>query len=307
MSVYQQGFLTPPQESEELYPYGRVWGNAIIEGIILLGIVAGIYALIVLLGIDVPPVLQQYINIVLCLTPFGLWLIFSWRTEQAVPEPRKRLLPVALITALMANALGIPIIENLLRVDSWLPLTTAITRIIGYAFTVGLVQEVTKYFVIRFTVWPTFFRIRVDGPAYAIACAVGYTTAQNLHLISASSSIHIDALAIRVLANFTIQFSTSIIVGYGLAEVWLGKPNYLFLTGALAAASFLSGLVIPLRAGLVNSIFTLEVTAPRPLLNLGFSILVYASSLLIITFLISNAERKTQESVGDVEERYSIG
>lgn len=298
MSGYQQGLLTPPQESEELYPYGRVWGNTIVEGVILLVIVVGVYLTIRLLGVTLPQSFRQYLNIALCLTSFVLWLVFSWRSEQAAPQPRQRLLPVALITTLVASSIGIPIIEDVLQVNAWLPLTTAVNRIIGYALIVGVVQETAKYFVLRYSVWPAFFRIRLDGPAYAIACAVGYATAQNLHLISTSPTMQTDALAVRVLGNFAVQFASSIIVGYGMAEVWLGKPNYLFLAGAMATASFLNGLAIPLRAGLGNSIFALGLTAPRTLLSLGFSVLVYTVSLLIIAFLVSSTERRTQENIG---------
>lgn len=303
MSVYEQDFLTPPQESEEIYPYGQVWQNASIEGAILLVVVVGIYALSGILVVQLPQNIQQYLNTLLCLTPLGLWLMFSWRTEQAALEPRQKILSVTIITALAANAIGIPLVENFLQVDTWLPRTTAINRIVGYALTVGIVQEMIKYFVVRYTVWPTHFRIRLDGTAYAISAAVGYTTVQNLHLLSASPSILPDALAIRVLANYSVQVSASIIVGYGLAEVWFGKPGYMMLTGVIAVGAFLSGLAIPVRTGLVSAAFFLGVSAPRPLLGLGFAIIVYVIALLVTAFLINSAERNAKEAIRDVGEQ----
>jgi RsiW-degrading membrane proteinase PrsW (M82 family) len=303
MSVYEQDFLTPPQESEEIYPYGQVWQNASIEGAILLVVVVGIYALSGILVVQLPQNIQQYLNTLLCLTPLGLWLMFSWRTEQAALEPRQKILSVTIITALAANAIGIPLVENFLQVDTWLPRTTAINRIVGYALTVGIVQEMIKYFVVRYTVWPTHFRIRLDGTAYAISAAVGYTTVQNLHLLSASPSILPDALAIRVLANYSVQVSASIIVGYGLAEVWFGKPGYMMLTGVIAVGTFLSGLAIPVRTGLVSAAFFLGVSAPRPLLGLGFAIIVYVIALLVTGFLINSAERNAKEAIRDVGEQ----
>jgi RsiW-degrading membrane proteinase PrsW (M82 family) len=297
MSTYQTRFLTPPQESEETYPYRRVWRSIIIEGLILFGIVGVIF----ITGRLINPEIQQIINIGLCLTPFGLWLIFSWWAEQSVSEPRQRLLPIAIITALAASAIGLPFVENFLQVNSWLPFTTAVNRIVGYSLTVGITQEIIKCLVIKFTAWPGFFRTRLDGIAYGAASAIGYATVQNLHLLNELGSLPSDTLVTRILSNYTFGMAASAAVGYGLAEVRFGQPNPFFLTAALALAAFINGFAIPIRSGLVNSVFTLGVATPRPILGLGFSIAVYAVPLLAFAFLIDSAERRAKDAVAEEE------
>src|SRR5690606_31017121 len=97
------------------------------------------------------------------LLPVGLWLIFSWWRERSVPQPRQNLMAVAVISGLAANAISLPLIEQIFQPSRWLPLESALNRIIGYAFTVGLVQAVTLYLTMRFTIWPNQMRIRLDG------------------------------------------------------------------------------------------------------------------------------------------------
>jgi RsiW-degrading membrane proteinase PrsW (M82 family) len=292
--------LTPPQEKEEIHPYRRPWRSISIETGILLGVTALLYVLANVLNLHFPGQVGGIISVVVALLPFGLWLIFSWWAERSVPQPRQRLLAVVVISGLVANAVGIPFINDFLQVDRWLPLASAINRIVGYTFTIGIVQELLKYLVVRYTVWPGCYRTRTDAIAYGAASAVGYATVLNLHFVMSNASPP-SITAIHVFDTLALHLATSLIMGYGLAEIRFGLPTPLFLTSTLALASFVTGVAIPVRAGLVNPGFSLKVGDAKTLFSIGFALALLMVFSLMISFLYSSAERRERESA--TEER----
>src|SRR5215207_3989279 len=106
--------LTPP-EDEEIYPYRRVWTSIGLESGILFLLCAVAYVAFTLIGVTLPALVTQLVNLLLALLPFGLWVALSLWRERRVPQPRQRLLTVALITALAANAVGIPFIMGVFQ------------------------------------------------------------------------------------------------------------------------------------------------------------------------------------------------
>jgi RsiW-degrading membrane proteinase PrsW (M82 family) len=301
MTSFNPRLLTPPREKEEIYPYRRVWRSIALEGGILAAITTGLFLASDLIIPIIPASLTAPFRVALALAPLLLWLIFSWLGEQRALQPRRRLLAVVIIGALVANAIGEPLINQFFQVESWLPLSSAIDRIVGYTFTVGITQEVLKYLVIRYVTWPDHFRIRLDGVAYGVAAAVGYATVLNLHVI-ANTPVVLDIAAQRVFATYALHISTAILVGYGLAEVRFSDPNPLFLTLMLALAALVTGIAIPIRAGLTNAAFSLDGAFPRPFFGLGFSVALFVMPSLVMSFLFASAERRAQEAQAETED-----
>jgi RsiW-degrading membrane proteinase PrsW (M82 family) len=195
---------------------------------------------------------------------------------------------------LAANAIGMPLVNEYLKVDAWLPLSSAITRIIGFTCTVGIVQEMLKYLVVRYVAWPNAFRGRLDGVAYGAASAVGYMTVINLHFVFAGSPPP-DTVAIQVFSNLALHVVGSIFVGYGLGQLRFGRPAPLLMPMMLILASLVSGVAIPIRAGLVNAGLGLESSYAKPFLGLIFSAVLLTGLLLIQVFLFNSAERPSRD------------
>lgn len=294
-------FLTPPTEKEEVYPYRPVWRSVVIESSLIIGVTIAIYVAVGIFGLQVPNAIVPYARLALTILPVAVWVIFSWWAERAALEPRKNLLKVVFISALAANAVGLPLINDFFQVDQWLPLSSAISRIIGYTFTVGLVQELLKYLVVRYMTWPNDFRIRLDGIAYGVASAIGYATILNLHFVITDTP-PLDVAALRIFATYAIHIAASAIVGYGLAEVRFGNPTPIFLAIVLALSAFVTGVAIPIRAGLVNAPLSLKASAPQSLYGLLFSVALLAGPLFLLSFLFANAERREREAVAGREE-----
>ncbi len=289
-----------PRPEEEVYPYRRVWRSIVIENGILVGVVLALVFIPSFLGIRIPKGLQQPTNILLALLPAILWMIFSRLQERRAIQPRKGLLSVAIVSALVANAVGIPLVKDFLKIDEWLSLSSAIDRIIGYTLTVGMIQELLKYLVIRYVAWPGQFRIRLDGVAFAVASAIGYATVQNLHF-AIDYNIAVDSMAQRLLITMAMHIGASVIISYGLAELRFGTPSPFMMPFLLGVGAFIVGIAIPVRAGLVNAGFSLNGAFTRPIFGLGFSLVLLVAPIALMAWLYDNAERREQERLASME------
>ena len=301
MTAYNPRFLTPPEE-EAAFPYRRVWRSVAVELLALLAIAALLYGLFNFLPVSLPERFLLPVNLVIACAPLGLWVVFSLLVERTVPEPRRRLLAVAVVAALAANAVGLRLVNDVMQVDRWLPMASALTRILGYTFTVGIVQEAIKYAVVRYFVWPDEFRTRIDGVAYCMAAAVGYATVVNLNYVLSTPGIAPDVTALRVFDTIAVHYATSAVLGYGLAEVTFSRPSPLLMTLALALAATVNGVAIPLRAGLVNASLTFEHSLGQPLRGLGFSGGLALALALAVGFLIENADRADRQAAASREQ-----
>jgi hypothetical protein len=300
VTTFNPRLLTPPQQEEEIYPYRRVWQSVAIEAGVLFGATVFLYLLTNILNISIPPAYYAAIALALALLPVLLWLYFSWWREHSVSQPRERLLTVAIVTALAANAVGIPLVNEFLQVDQWLPLSSAVNRIIGYTFTAGIVQGIIKYLVLRYSAWPDGFRVRLDSVAYGAAAGIGYASVLNLQFVLSDNPAP-DVAAARIFANVALHVGTGMVIGYGLAELWIGTPTPVFPVYTLALSSLITGIAIPIRAGLVNATLGLGISSTRPLLGIIFSAVLFILPAFALSFFIDNADRQTREAAATRE------
>ncbi len=286
--------LAPQEEQKERYPYRRVWRSAIIEIVILL-VVTLVAALVTrLLHPTLGDTQRTILGIGIAVLPAVLWFIFSYWAERSALLRRDGLLTVAVLGALVANAIAIPVLKQLFAVDEWLPTAPGTLRILGYAFTVGITQEFLKYAVMRYSIWPNCFRTRSDGIAYALATAIGYSTVMNVDFVL-SGSVSPAAVALRVSETTLLQLGVSTIMGYFLAELKISPDAGIFwLPGGLLGASLLVGLVITFRGGLVVGGISTTSTANNALQGLGASLFLVVALFASFYFLINNADERAE-------------
>ena len=302
MAAYDSRLITPPTEEEEIYPYRRVWSSIATEMGIFFSITVILF--VAVRFVNLPVNLVPLLNLLLVGLPGILWLIFSWWRERLVPEPRRNLLAVVVIAWLVANGVGRPLITEVFQVERWLPLENAINRIVGYAFTVGLVQAVIVYLVLRYTVWPHNFRVRLDGVAYGAACAVGYATALNIQFVQTTAAAP-DITAMNIFGNTALLLCSGIVIGYGLAEVGFNvHPFPLLLTITLAFAALVTGIAIPLIAGFANTAISAAnpISGVSPIQGFLFVTALLAVVSFVFNFLFNAAEgQPLQPVVEDAE------
>ncbi len=303
MTTYGPRFITPPTDDKKPHPYRPVWRTLTIEATILAAIPMILYVSTELFNLALPIRLQPYLAFGLISIPCLLWLLFSLWAEFRVSQPRQHLTAVVILTMLVASAVGSPLLDQYFRVDTWLPLAPALNRILGYALTAGIVEGIIKYIIIRYTIWPRHIRERLDGIAYGIATGIGYATILNLQFFSANTTAPPDIVAFHVFAIYALHVGTGIVIGYGISEVQFSNPTPIFLSIILVIAAVVTGIAIPIHAGLVNSSLSISsVSAPKPLFGLGFSAALLIIISVIIAGLIRNADRLEREARADNEE-----
>ncbi len=292
--------LAPRHEEKEIYPFRRVWRTTLTEIGILLALTFAVVLATRLYKGTFSDRQEQAFAILFALVPVGLWLLNSYLGERRAPQPRPRILTVALLSALVANAIGIPLVYGFFAVNDWLTTASLTTRILGYTLTVGIVQEFLKYLVMRYSVWPNAFRTRSDGIAYAFACGLGYATALNL-FTAFNSILNPTAMALRVAETTLLQFAISTIIGYFLAELTLNStPSILSMPGALLLGALVTGLAVTVRGGLVVggvspvSATSAGTSGSTALQGLGVAVFLVVVLFAIFYFLINNADMRAQ-------------
>ena len=302
MANYRSGLLTPPREEEERRLYRPVWRSLIIENATMGGIMAMLFIVQTFIGLSVPARLGQPVNLLIALLPAGIWLLFSVSIERTYLQPRERLLAVAALCALLARAIGVPFIEEVLRLDQWLPLASALNRIIGYSFSIGIVECGLCYLAIRAVAWPDHIRDRYDVIAYAAAAAIGYTLIPNIEFALTGQPVAY-VVALNTFANVSVLTLTLIFVGYGMAGTLFDGASSILQPATMAIAALILGAAIPLRQGFLNASFAVGGTSlPRYIFGIGFSVAIFAGGVFVLHFLFRFAEKQAAErELGQME------
>jgi RsiW-degrading membrane proteinase PrsW (M82 family) len=285
--------LTPrPEDERERRPEFRpVWGAAAAEAALLLALTAVVLLANRVLDLPTSPDQNRTFAIAFGLLPLVLWLVLSWRGEFRADKPRPALFAVLLLSALGANAVGVPLAERFFTVDEWLSNASGGQRILGYTLSIGITQEFIKFAAQRYAGWPGVIRVRTDGVAYALAAGIGYATVLNLNY--ALNETPLPAAAVLRITEFTLsQVAVSTIMGFFMSEMKLGRLPAIAMPLGLAVAALVNALSITVRAGLVVSGISPESSASNPVQGLGMSIFLVATLFLGIRFLINNADER---------------
>lgn len=299
MSAYNTRFITPPKEEEDIYPYRRVWKSLTIESTLLIAITGGVFVVFGLFGLAFPTRFLVVANIALALLPSALWVIFSRLAEERVQRPRQQLTTTFIMGVLVAGAVGMPIMDEVVRAEAWLPLQSVVNRIIGYTATLGAVQEILKFAIIRYMIWTAHTQTRADMVAYSAAVAVGWVTAFNFRF-ALENLAQIDVMALRVLATTTLSVGASLIVGHGLAQTWLmERPNIFLMPASLISSALVIGIGTSLRASLANATLRVQGAVTRPLFSFIFAVAFWVLIAGLAFFLYNVAERREQLARGE--------
>jgi hypothetical protein len=100
VASYRSGLLTPPREEEERRVRRPVWRSLFVENAALAAVVVGLFIAQAFVGLPIPARLRIPLNLVIALLPVALWLILSVSAENAYPQPRQRLVAVAVLAGL---------------------------------------------------------------------------------------------------------------------------------------------------------------------------------------------------------------
>lgn len=288
--------LEPEESSEQVFPYRRVWFTSWLEVLTLAFAVTLVYGLTQIAN-AIPNSDQAIGKTGIALVPLAAWIVFSYRAERRAVLPREGLIRLVLLGSLVASGVALPLEAGVFTIDRWLPSAGFFGRVLGYAFTLGVIAEFLKYAVLRYSAWPDRFQQRQDGVAYAIAVAVGYATVLNLN-VALDTNTTLNATALRVASITYSHLSVGVIMGLALAELRISNPPLFWMPALLFIASFLSGLYYGFRGVAIVSGLSTAGTASSPIRGFLLALGMISAMYIVLAFIVESADTRMEALTG---------
>lgn len=218
---------------------GSVWRTDLLALVALLVLVVVAQVLQPLIPVGVGPSVPLIVaGIIIALVPAAVWLWIAYRLDRVEPEPRTVVAGVFLLGALVAAAIGIPLVRDVFDVESWLG-SSLLIQLVGGFLVVGVVQGALKYAVIRFSVYQSSeFDEPTDGILYGTAAGLGYATMLNLDFIVDSGGAALGFAAIQVAVTALAHGAFGGVIGYFVSGQRLAvRPVWWSTAGILVSAA----------------------------------------------------------------------
>jgi RsiW-degrading membrane proteinase PrsW (M82 family) len=184
------------------------------------------------------------VGITLALVPAVIWMGIFYAQDRLEPEPKRLVLGIFVLGVLLAQAVGIPAVRDLFRVQDWLPYNGAVVDILGSILVVGFVQEYLKYAGVRFTIFgSTEFDERVDGIIYGAAIGLGFATMLHIDYVIGSGGVRPGVGVIRIVVGTLAQASFAGVSGYFLGRAKFEDMPAWWLPAGVTLAAVLNGVV----------------------------------------------------------------
>ena len=233
-------------------------------------------------------------GVIIALVPAFIWLAFFYLQDRLEPEPKQFVLGMFVLGAVLAAAIGIPLVENVFRVSHWL-YTNTMTTLIGGILVVGFTQEFIKYAAVRYTMYHSDeFDEMPDGIVYATAAGLGYATMLNIQFVVSNGGVDLGAGVIRMAVVALAQASFAGITGYFLGRAKFESEPIWWMPLGITLAAVLNGLFNWLRGRVVQSNLSLTGASVNPWLGLAFAAVVAFVTMGILVWLMRRALQPAQ-------------
>ncbi len=226
-------------------------------------------------------------GVVIAVVPALIWLAAFYQQDRLEPEPKEYVFGIFLLGALLAAAVGQPVIRDLIRVQDWAG-ENAIIAILASIFIIGIVQETLIYAALRHTIYRSSeFDERVDGIIYGAAVGLGYATTLNIQYVISHGGVDLGVGVLRVAVAALAQASFAGVIGYFLGRAKFENMGMFWLPGGLVLAAVLNGLV----TYLLGEVSTIAATSVRssvftPWLGLVVAVVVAGATFFVLFTLI---------------------
>ena len=220
----------------------------------LLVFVATAWVVEEVVGIDEPLTLHPLLALILAGVPAGLWLAFFYFHDRHEPEPKAYVAGVFALGALVAAPLADFITYQLSPPQSLSQHGIAAfsaDRVVYAFLVVGMVQELCKYVVVRYTVYMSGeFDEPMDGVVYMTAVGTGFALWVNYHRLGGQgNSVFLSTGSAQAAITTLAHASFAGAFGYVLGRVRFSRRS-----GPVRAIALFFGL---LCAAALNGQFTI--------------------------------------------------
>jgi protease PrsW len=245
------------------------------------------------LGEEASPATLIGLGLLMSLAPALLWLGFFYRLDRLAPEPKRLVVNVFLLGALLTAALHGPVLHGLLQVDSWL-YDRWWVRLLGGILIVGFFEQFLIYLVVRFGIYthPEFDE-RVDGVIYGMAAGVGMATVFNFGYVLTRGGVDLDIGSLRIVVNALAYGTFGGVQGYFMGQARFETTPIYYLPAGLSLAALLNGLFFFLIERVGGG-----ALSDQPWRDVIFAALVAGLTLGIVFWLVARATEETLRIAG---------
>ncbi|HLF26597.1 MAG TPA: PrsW family glutamic-type intramembrane protease [Anaerolineae bacterium] len=246
--------------------------------------VAAVVALDTVLTPDLTGSTLLLVGVVLAIVPAALWLIFFYQQDRLEPEPVGHVARMFVIGLALAGAIGIPLTDQLFRVQDWLYRDSGagvgLSQILGSIFVVGVVGAFIVYATVRYFIFDSpEFDERSDGVIYGTAAGLGYATALNLQFILLNGGAALGTGEIFVVEVALAHAAFGGLLGYFIGRSKLEQEPVWWLPLGLVLTALLNGAFNILRGQLETG--TISIGAQTGALP-SFTGLLLAGGLAVV-------------------------
>ena len=192
-------------------------------------------------------------GVVIALVPAFIWLGFFYRRDRLEPEPKHLVFQLFVLGGILAAAIGVPLVDGLFDVPSWLRSSPLWAQLLGGWLIVGCVQEFLVYTAVRFSVYNSAeFDEETDGVVYATAAGIGYATLLNIVFVVSSGGVALGSGSVRIVLTTLAHASFAGVIGYFLGRQKFEKRPHYWMPLGLLVASAINGLFFLFR-GMIST------------------------------------------------------
>lgn len=238
-------------------------------------------------------------GVVLSIVPALLWLAFFYLQDATEPEPKQLVLSVFLLGALLARAVGMPLVDDVFGVSAWLNAST-LYHILGSILVVGFTRQFLVYAAVRYSVFNSAeFDERVDGVVYATAAALGYATMINVQYVVESGGLDLVAGIIRITVTAMALASFGGITGYFLARCKFEDVPLWWMPAGLTLAAALDGLFTYFRGEITTTAIGLRGGGYNPWPGLLLGAVVAGVTFGVLLLAVQRLQRRAARGMVD--------
>lgn len=238
------------------------------------------------------------VGIVMALVPAVLWLGFFYQQDRREPEPKSLVIQVFLLGGLLAAAIGIPLVENVFSVSTWM-YDSLWVNLAGAILVIGFTQEFLKYAAVRFSVYSSSeFDERTDGIIYATAAGLGFASVLNIAFIINSGGANLGMAAIRIVLTSLAQASFAGITGYFLGRDKLDHQPFWWMPVGLVIAAVLNGLFFTLWGNLTAGRINSSGGFVNPWIGLLLAVVLAVTVMAVLSWLIRHYQLRSAQKEG---------
>jgi len=282
---------------------GSVWWASLAG---LAGLVAFV-ALVALLAGLIRPHLQGFgllaAGVILSLVPALVWGGLFYLQDAQEPEPKHMVLSVFVLGALLARAIGMPVVNDVFRLPEWIG-ASPLYHILGAILVAGFTQQFLIYAAVRYSVFNSpEFDERVDGVVYGTAAALGYATMLNVQYVVSSGGVDLVSGIIRIAVTALALASFGGLSGYFLGRCKFEDEPVWWMPAGLTLAAVLDGLFTYVRGEVTTTAVGLRGGGYNPWPGLLLGAGVTALTFGVLFYLMRRLEHSAAPApVAAIEE-----